>query len=102
MENLSNIQLEQGQKIFGAVLVAWEDVKGKKKSDNSEFHFSKVTLDLTLENRNKEKYSKIQEFICEPTMLANLNLEKYKKVAAVFEMTSPIQVPKLVKIIVLG
>ena len=101
MIDVNSIELKQGQKGFETVLVAWEDVKGKKKADNTDFHFCKISLDLTLTKRDGTVYSKIQEFICEPEMLANLNLQKYKKVYAIFEMTSPIQAPKLVKIIVL-
>ena len=101
MVDVNSIELKQGQKGFEIVLVAWEDVKGKKKSDNSNFHFCKISLDLTLEKRDGTKYSKIQEFMCEPEMIANLNLQKYKPVYAIFEMTSPIHTPKLVKIVVL-
>lgn len=95
---MMNLDLKQGQQSFTGVLIEFSDVKGKSKKDNKEFHFAKINVDLSLVNKDGEQYSKLCEFIADPSILLGVNLQKYATVVLVFEIINPMVCPKLVKI----
>lgn len=94
-----NYELKQGQKEFSGVLVEFERVKGTAKKTGKDFDFVKFNIDLSLTDRDGNKYTKLQEFLCEPSILAGQTFEKYKEVILIFEIVNPITAPKLVQII---
>lgn len=96
---MENINLGQGQKIFEGVLIEFSDVQGKSKKDNKDFHFLKFNIDLTLISAEGQPYTKLFEFITDPSVRNGQNFVKYKKVYCVFEIVTPYNPPKLIRVI---
>ena len=93
------LELKAGQKNFNGVLVNFEDVQGKRKSDNKEFHFLKFSIDFTLSKKDGGSYSKIVEFMVDPEKYAGKTFIKYQPVVVILEIMDPIHTPTLVDII---
>jgi len=93
------VRLEHGQKVFDGMLISFDDVQGKSKKDNKEFHFLKFNIDFNLVDRDGKSYTKLIELIADPTVAGGQRFEKYKKVYCVFEIVSPTMQPKLVKVL---
>ena len=91
-------ELKPGQKVFDGVLVGFEDVKGKKKADNTDFHFLKFNVDFELKRRDGTAYFKTVELICDPEKMVGRHFQKYKPVSVVMEIINPIHVPQLINI----
>ena len=94
-----NLELKQGQQVFEGVLVEFSDVSGKSKKDGKEFHFCKFNIDIALLDRDGKPYSKLCEFIADPNVISGQSFEKYRKVYCIFEIISPLNPPKLIKVI---
>ena len=96
---MENINLGQGQKVFEGVLIEFSDVQGKSKKDNKDFHFLKFNIDLSLTSADGKQYTKLLEFISDPAVGYGQQFVKYKKVYCVFELVTPYNPPKLIKVI---
>lgn len=93
------IELKQGEKMFEGVLIEFSDVQGKSKKDDKPFHFVKFNVDLSLKDAQGNSYSRLAEFIADPSVTSGQQFEKYKKVYCIFDIVSPLLSPKLVRVI---
>ena len=93
------IELKQGQQVFKGVLVEFSDVQGQTKKDKKDFHFLKFNIDMTLLDREGKPYTRLAEFIADPSIASGVTYKKYAEVYCVFEIISPLQAPRLVNVI---
>ena len=91
-------ELKPGQKVFEGVLVGFEDVKGKKKADNTDFHFLKFNVDFVIPIKDGTTYSKLVELTADPEKFVGRHFTKYQPVLVVMEIVDPIHVPQLINI----
>ena len=91
-------ELKPGQKVFDGVLVGFEDVKGKKKADNTDFHFLKFNVDFNIVKRDGTSYSRLVELTADPANFAGRHFVKYQPVSVVMEIVDPIHAPQLINI----
>lgn len=94
-----NYELKQGQAVFKGTLIEFSKVQGTSKKTNKDFDFVKFNVDVEMVDKDGRIYTRLCEFIADPIVAGGQTFDKYKPVLMIFEITSPVTAPRLVKVI---